>query len=233
MITEHQIREMSGADRGAWIDALNEDESEILHCPVTRRCILAFVSLVKMLLAEEIPTEYRLKFLQWLERRDDWWCSPRIIAVIEPQCLRCAQSVSVDCDQDGKERISVRWVSVMSAAPQITNADVSAFLCAHCIPRGYAYSLVLISLTKHLLTQEMPAKERLEFLEHLEPSSEDRLWLTPEMVSAIEPMCEKGLAISWEAMKLGKESLDVLAEHFPTFAVLNRSLLTALKLRRS
>jgi hypothetical protein len=86
MITEHQIREMSGADRGAWIDALNEDESEILHCPVTRKCILVFVSLVKMLLAEEIPTEYRLKFLQWLERRDDWWCSPRIIAVIEPMC---------------------------------------------------------------------------------------------------------------------------------------------------
>jgi hypothetical protein len=86
MITDQQICDMSAAERFAWIDSLNEDETEILHFPVMRKCILVFVSLVKHLLEEDIPTEYRLKYLQWLERRDDWWCSPRIIAAIEPMC---------------------------------------------------------------------------------------------------------------------------------------------------
>jgi hypothetical protein len=50
------------------------------------------------------------------------------------------------------------------------------------------------------------------------------------MVSVVEPMCEKGLALAREAMKLGKRSLDLLAEHFATFAVLNPSLLVALQM---
>jgi hypothetical protein len=117
----------------------------------------------------------------------------------------------------------------MTDAPQITNEEVNAFASARVIPPGYEYSLVLISLTKYLLTQEMPAKERLEFLERLEPSADDH-WLTPEMVSVVEPMCEKGLALVREAMKLGKRSLDVLTKHFATFAVLNPSLLSALQM---
>jgi hypothetical protein len=198
MIPSQQISEMSDAQRSAWIDSLTEDESEILHCPQTSKCVLVFISLLKQLLADDIPASYRLKFLQWLDRRNDWWCSLEIIAAIDPMCddghelLRetmklghkkgfdtlgswevfnafvCAQPESVDRDQDGKEPESFfRKVGIMSAAPQITNEYVNVFLPAQAIPRGYEYSLVLISLTKYLLTQKMPAKERLEFLEQL------------------------------------------------------------------
>ena len=111
----------------------------------------------------------------------------------------------------------------------ITNAGVNALLAANCIPQGYAYSLVLISLTRRLLARDMPARERLEFLEQLEPAPDER-WLTLNMISAVEPMDEKGLALAGEAMKLGKRGLDMFAEHFATFAVLNPSLVTALQM---
>jgi hypothetical protein len=111
----------------------------------------------------------------------------------------------------------------------ITNAGVDALLAANTIPPGYAYSLVLISLTKRLLAREMPTRERLEFLEQLEPSADER-WLTPEMISAVAPMDEKGLALAGEAMKLGKRGLDMFAKHFATFAVLNPSLVTVLQM---
>ena len=119
----------------------------------------------------------------------------------------------------------------MTDAAPITNADVTAFLIENAIPRGYAYTIVGISIDKRLLRDEMPAKERLEILESLEVSASDRLWLTPEMVAAIEPMCDKGNEIVNEARRLdiGK-ILDVYAEHFPTFAVLNPSLIAAFRM---
>jgi hypothetical protein len=119
----------------------------------------------------------------------------------------------------------------MTDATPITNADVDAFLGLNAIPRGYAYTIVNISLSKRLLQYDMPAMERLKILQSLEVCDADRFWLTPEMVAAIEPMDDKGNEIVSEAGKLGAgKILDVFAEHFSTFAVLNPSLLAALKM---
>jgi hypothetical protein len=117
----------------------------------------------------------------------------------------------------------------MTDAAPITNADVSALLCANCIPRGYQYSLVMISFTKRMLAADRPAREKLEFLEHLEEPSVDH-WLSLDMIKAVEPMCDKGFLLAAEALKLGDRGLDVLAQHFPTFAVLNPSLIKVLSL---
>jgi hypothetical protein len=119
----------------------------------------------------------------------------------------------------------------MTAAAPVTNAGITTLLVENAIPRGYAYTLVLISLNKRLLQDEMPARERLHILERLDVSGEDRLWLTPQMVAAIEPMCDKGDEIVSAARGLepGK-ALDVFAEHFPTFAVLNPTLIAALQM---
>ena len=99
--------------------------------------------------------------------------------------------------------------------------------------KGYAYTLVLISLDKRLLQDEMPAWERLAILERLcKVPYSDRLWLTPEMVAVVGPMDDKGYEIVNAARKLepGK-ILDVFAEHFATFAVLNPSLIAALEMK--
>jgi hypothetical protein len=118
----------------------------------------------------------------------------------------------------------------MTAAAPITNADVvAAFLVESAIPRGYAYTIVRISLDKRLLQDEMSARERLEILERFQLS--EHRWLTPAMIAAIEPMCDKGNEIISEACKLDPgKTLDVFAEHFPTFAVLNPSLIAVLEM---
>ena len=119
----------------------------------------------------------------------------------------------------------------MSNTTPITNADITAFLDANCIPRGYAYTLVMISLDKRLLQDEMPARQRLEILERLEVSESDRLWLTPGMVAVIEAMDDKSNEIVCEARKLeAGKILDVFVKHFPTFAVLNPSLIASLEM---
>jgi hypothetical protein len=119
----------------------------------------------------------------------------------------------------------------MSNAAPITNADVTAFCGNNVIPRGYKYTIVHISLNKRLLRADMPARERLQILEGLEIDDLDRLWLTNDMVAAIEPMCDKGYEIASEAHKLpdGKV-LDVFADEFATFAALNPSLIAALEM---
>jgi hypothetical protein len=84
VITSEQINLQSSDERGAWIASLNDDESTILHCAVGRRYTLVFISLVKYLLAREIPTSNRLEFLEWLDRRDGEWLSREMIAAIDP-----------------------------------------------------------------------------------------------------------------------------------------------------
>jgi hypothetical protein len=109
-----------------------------------------------------------------------------------------------------------------------SDEDISAFLCDTCCPVGHQYTLVLVSLTKRLLEEEMPAAYRLQFLEHLEKIGDK--WLTAEMVAAVEPVCDKGYEIIREVQKLGaKKALNVYAKHFKTFAGLNPSLIAALK----
>jgi hypothetical protein len=119
----------------------------------------------------------------------------------------------------------------MSNAAPITNADVTAFVVNNAIPRGYQYTIVHISLNKRLLRADMPARERLQILEGLEVDDLDRLWLTNDMVAAIEPMDDQGYALASEARKLDAgKILDVFADHFATFAVLNPSLIAALEM---
>jgi hypothetical protein len=119
----------------------------------------------------------------------------------------------------------------MTDAALLTNGDVTAFLVEQAIPRGYAYTLVDISVNKRLLQDEIPAAERLAILEGLEVCKEDRGWLTPKMVATVDPICAKGILIVGEAHKLDAgKTLDVYAEHFPTFAVLNPSLIAALEM---
>ena len=119
----------------------------------------------------------------------------------------------------------------MSNAAPITNADVIAFCGNNVIPRGYKYTIVHISLNKRLLQADLPANERLQILEGLEVDDLDRLWLTNDMVAAILPMDDKSYEIVSEARKLeAGKILDVFADHFATFAVLNPSLIAALEM---
>ena len=77
----------------------------------------------------------------------------------------------------------------------------------------------------------MPARERLQILEGLEVDDLDRFWLTNDMVAAILPMDDKSYEIVSEARKLDAgKILDVFADHFATFAVLNPSLIAALEM---
>jgi hypothetical protein len=85
MMTNEKLDALSDQDRIAWIDSLNEDEKAILHCPVGRRYTFVFISYVKHLLAGELPPAYRLKFLQWFDRREPWE-RPEIIVAIGPMC---------------------------------------------------------------------------------------------------------------------------------------------------
>ena len=112
-----------------------------------------------------------------------------------------------------------------------TIQEINAFLCDNAVPVGHKCTLVLASLTKRLLEDEMPANYRLQFLEHLEKMVRGSGGLTEEMIAAVQPMCEQGYEIVREAQSLGaSKSLDVVAEVFPTFAMLNPSLVAALEL---
>jgi hypothetical protein len=86
MITNEQLNKFSPDERIAWTDLLSEDEKAALHCTMGDKYTLVFVSLVKKHLAEDIPAHYRLKYLQWLERRDETCFSPEVIAAVEPMC---------------------------------------------------------------------------------------------------------------------------------------------------
>jgi len=106
----------------------------------------------------------------------------------------------------------------------MSDEDIRTFLHDTCCPIGHMYTLVLISLTKRILKEEMPASYRLQFLEHLEKLRDN--WLTADTVAAVEPVCDKGYEIIREVQKLGaSKALDVYAKHFKTFAGLNPSLI--------
>jgi hypothetical protein len=111
-----------------------------------------------------------------------------------------------------------------------TKEQIEGFLCGTACSAGHRYTLVLASLTKRMLAEEMPPEYRLQFLQHLEKmqQGENGNWLTAEMIVALEPMCDKAYEISREMRKLGPKALDAYAEFFSTFAVLNPSLVTAL-----
>jgi hypothetical protein len=118
---------------------------------------------------------------------------------------------------------------------QVTAEYVEQVCRANCFPPGYKYTVVIISHTKRALAEEIPAKWRLEFLNRLDQMANKDPWLTEDMVAAVDPMCDAGLEMVREAAKLDKGSpgrpgmLDAFAKFFPAFAVLNPSLIEALK----
>jgi hypothetical protein len=101
--------------------------------------------------------------------------------------------------------------------------------------------LVHVSHLKNILADdELPATFRLKFLQWLDrrnrPGGE---WgmpkITPEIVAAIDPMCESGCELLREAMKLGSPaSINTVGREdvFCAFVALNPSLLTALRMAR-
>jgi len=105
------------------------------------------------------------------------------------------------------------------------------------IPTGHKYTLVVVSLLKRWLAEDIPAEYRLKFLEWLDRmATGPDIWLTADMIAAVEPICEAGEEMYFEAAKLdrGKPGqpgmFEALAKFFPTFAVLNPSLMTAIEL---
>lgn len=103
-------------------------------------------------------------------------------------------------------------------------------LIVHC-PTDHRYTLIFVSIVKRALVGEMSSAYRIRFLEWLKKCG-DR-WLSPDMVAAVEPMCDEGYEIVREAMKLGSgKYLDVFAswEVFNAFIALNPSILTAVKM---
>jgi hypothetical protein len=126
---------------------------------------------------------------------------------------------------------------------QVTAEYVEQVCHAKPIPQGYKYTVVIISGVKRMLAADIPVEYRLKFLERLDQmaTNGNDLWLTADMIAAIEPMCDAGMEMYSEAAKLDRGTpgrpgfLDALAKFFPAFAVLNPSLMTALEMepRRS
>jgi hypothetical protein len=115
----------------------------------------------------------------------------------------------------------------------MTPENVKQFCIENCIPIGYKYSLVMVSITKRALAGDIPSEFRMKFLDHLDKltAPSESFWLTADMIAAVEPMCDKGDELAREAQVLGSSKfLDAYAEFFPAFAALNPSLITALEM---
>jgi hypothetical protein len=104
------------------------------------------------------------------------------------------------------------------------------------VPAGCKEILLVIAYIKRaLVTGKMKAGERLHLLEWLNDQVDT--FLTPEMLTTIEPMCDTQIAIMREAHSLndkddpaGMASFKVLTSQgvFNKFLVLNPSLLAAI-----
>jgi hypothetical protein len=128
---------------------------------------------------------------------------------------------------------------------QVTAEYVERVLDTNVIPMGYKYTVIIISVIKRTLAQDIPPEYRLKFLNQLDAMTssgqEGYAWLTADMIAAIDPMCDRGDEMFSEASKLDRgrpgqpAMFDALNKFFPAFAVLNPSLMTALEMepRRS
>ena len=85
MITDAEIHQMPEDSHRAWINSLSEDERHILHAPIAWRYTLVMISVVKRYLAEDIPADFQLRFLSWLEKDSGEWGADTI-AAIQPVC---------------------------------------------------------------------------------------------------------------------------------------------------
>jgi hypothetical protein len=69
---------------------MSTTKDETFNYPNGQRCTCVMVSIVKRMLAAEIPGEFRLKFLEHLDRmpakENSIWLTAEMIAAIKPIC---------------------------------------------------------------------------------------------------------------------------------------------------
>ena len=106
------------------------------------------------------------------------------------------------------------------------------------VPQGHQWNMIAASLFKRFLQGKMDAGLRLRILEGLNSMAD--IYLRPEMVAMIEPMCDTGYEIWKEATTLDRDgdkacmaSFRVLTSPrvFNHFVALNPSIFAAIKWR--
>jgi hypothetical protein len=97
----------------------------------------------------------------------------------------------------------------------------------------YRNLLVLYSVVKRYLAQDIPTEFRLRYLQSFERFEQlTGGWLSADVVAMIDPICDNGYEIVEETRKLPvKQRLDVLAkpEIFRVVAALNPSLIKVIR----
>jgi hypothetical protein len=134
MITSEQIGRQSSEERGAWLASLNDDESAIVHTPIGYRYTFVIISEAKRLLAHELPTADRLRFLEFLDSCADKSLTTEAIAAIEPMCDEAYEMVKEARKLGAGKALDVfaRW--------EVFNAFVAlnpSLLTAIKMPRSY------------------------------------------------------------------------------------------------
>jgi hypothetical protein len=74
------------AEHCAWLASLNDDESAIVHTPIGHRWTLVVISETKRMLLGNVPTEHRLRFLEFLDHCTDTFLTAEVVAGVEPMC---------------------------------------------------------------------------------------------------------------------------------------------------
>lgn len=109
-----------------------------------------------------------------------------------------------------------------------SEVEVRQFFAKTLVPAGVKYTLVLAAVAKRMLATDIPSDFRLEFLQHLEKMLDT--FITREMIAAVEPLNDQGYELYREAGKVEpKKRLDMYAEIFTPLAVLNPSLIAAIR----
>jgi|tagenome__1003787_1003787.scaffolds.fasta_scaffold20906038_2 hypothetical protein len=86
---------------------------------------------------------------------------------------------------------------------QVTAEYVEQISRSNCFSVGYKYTMVIISIIKRALAEDIPAEYRLKFLNQLDGMvNRGDAWLTAAVIAAIEPMCDGGNEMYREAAKL-------------------------------
>jgi len=90
-------------EHSAWLASLSADEALIVHSPIGYLYTLVFLSELKRILKSEMPTKYRLRFLEFIDSRSDEW-PPEIIAILEPMCDAGAE-IMAEAHKLGKKQL--------------------------------------------------------------------------------------------------------------------------------
>lgn len=136
MMTEKQIHELSPDAHQAWIDGMSEDEKIILHTPVGYRYVLVSLAEVKWFLSTEMPAEYRLKFLEFIDSHADMF-TPEAIAAVDPMPAEGREMIKE------ARKLGRKWLDVV-ARWEVFNAFISlnpSMMTALRLPRPNGYKI--------------------------------------------------------------------------------------------